>query len=119
MARATLTKTSIPALTSNGLNLTDTTYTTLATGAGNGISFAYDPSDLIVLKNDTGGSAAYTIKVVQSAALTAVGVTIGDVTITVATAKSHAFRLSDIFKQSGDLAFIDCDVAGKALVIDL
>jgi len=119
MSRADLTKTSLVALTSNGLNLTDATFTTLSTGAGNGISFAYDPSDLIVLKNDSGGSAVYTLKTVQQTSLTAVGVTIPDVSITVANNKTHVFRLSDIFKQSGDLAFIDCDVAGKALVIDL
>ena len=51
-------------LTKTGYNLTDSTdLTTLSIGDGNGITVAFDPNDFLVLKNDTGGSAVFTLKV--------------------------------------------------------
>jgi hypothetical protein len=117
--RSALTKTVEVALTSNGLNLTDATYVTMSTGAGNGVTFDHDGADLVVLRNDTGGNATYTIKVPAPASLTAVGATVGDITITVVTAKIHAMRLPTLFKQSDGKVYIDCDVAAKILVLDL
>ena len=48
------------AITDTGYNLTDSAgFTTMSTGAGNGVSFAQAGSDRIVLKNDTGGAAVF------------------------------------------------------------
>lgn len=118
MARAALTVTEQVSLPSNGLNLTDATFATLATGANNGVTFAYDGDDWIVLRNSTAGAAAFTIKVPVSVSLTAIGSTSTDVTITVAAAKDHIFKLPTIFKQTDGNIYIDCDIAGKVLVIN-
>lgn len=115
MARATIVSVSI---SDNGYNLTDSSgFATLGTGAGNGVSFAYDAHDVVVLKNDSGGAAVYTIKVPTPEAFSAKGLTIPDETVTVATGKTWLYPLSSIFKQSDDNVYIDCDVAGKVLVL--
>lgn len=119
MPRSALTKTVEVALTSNGLNLTDATYVTMSTGAANGVTFDHDGADLVVLKNDTGGDATFTIKVPAPASLTAIGATVADIDIVVVTAKTHVMRLPSILKQTDGKIYIDCDVAGKILVLDL
>lgn len=119
MARAALVKTEQVALTSNGLNLTDAALTTLSTGSGNGVSFAYDGNDLVVLRNDTGGDAVYTLVLRSLTGVTSVGGSLTNPTVTVATAKDHVFKLPDIFKQADGNAYIDCDVAAKVGVINL
>lgn len=115
MTRAAITAVKI---TDTGYNLTDSAgFTALSTGAGNGVSFALDGRDLIVLKNTTGGAAVFTIKVPTPAELTAKGVTVPDVTVTVAAAKSWVYKLSGIFGQADGDVYIDCDVAGSILVL--
>lgn len=115
MARTTITATAIPA---NGLNITDASYATLGAGAGNGVSFVYDGNNRIILKNDTGGAATFTIKVPTPTQYSDIGSTASDSTIAVANGKSvelKAVSLS-VARQSDGNIYIDCNVAGKVLV---
>ena len=115
MARATVTAVSI---TDTGYNLTDSAgFTTLSTGAGNGASFAYDGNNLIVLKNDTGGAAVYTVKVPTPSTYSGLSLTIPDMTVSVANGKTWLLEPNSVFRQSDGNVYIDCDVAGKILVL--
>ena len=118
MARVTITAQALPAAT--GFNLTDATFTTMATGTGNGVSFAYDARDVVVLKNTTGGNAIYTFVVGKEPSnYAAYSIAVTDPTVTVATLKTHLIKLNSIFEQTGSLVFIDCDVAADILVLNL
>lgn len=119
MARATITPTAVPFVVAAGLNLTDATFDTLSTGSGNGVQFPYDPTDLVVLKNTTGGNAVFTLVLAAQAAITAVGGTVGNPTVTVATGKTRVMRLPGLFRQSDGNVYIDCDVAAQILVLNL
>lgn len=116
MARTAIDRTAVPV---TGLNLTDATFATLATGAGNGVEIPYREADVIVLRNDTGGSAVYTIKVRQPSQYSGQGITVPDKTVTVATGKIWLYLTDPIFKQTDSDLYIDCDVAGKVLVAAL
>lgn len=115
MTRAAITAVTV---SDNGYNLTDSaSFATLGTGAGNGVSFEYSQRDLLVLKNGTGGSAVYTIKVPTPTAFSERGLTVPDETVTVATGKTWLYPMSAIFKQSDDAVYVDCDVAASILVM--
>lgn len=113
MARTTITPTAIPA---TGLNVTDASFATSGTGAGNGVSFTFDNNFRVILKNDTGSAATFTIKVPTPASYTEVGVTIPDMTVAVANGKTHEFKPMSVWRQSDGNIYIDCNVAGKVLV---
>ena len=114
MARTTI---AVTAITDTGFNLTDASFTTMSTGANNGVAFPYNGSNRIILRNDSGGSAAYTVKIPAVATYTALGVTIPDMTVTVATGKIWVLEPAAPMKQSDGSIYIDCDVAGKVLVL--
>lgn len=113
MARTTITATAIPA---TGLNITDATYATLGTGAGNGVSFAFDGNTRVVLKNDTGGAATFTVKVPTPTSYSDIGVTFPDMSVAVANGKTYEFKPASVWRQSDGNVYIDCNVAGKALI---
>lgn len=114
MARAAITA---DTLTAGGYNLTDSAdFTTLSTGDGNGVSFAYNSNDLLVLKNDTGGGAVFTIKVPTPTDYSS-RVTVNDESVSVAAAKTYLYKLTPIFKQSDGDVYVDCDIAGKVVVL--
>ena len=114
MARTTITRTALPA---TSLNLTDATFTTLSTGAGNGIEVPYRAGDVLILKNDSGGPAVFTVKVRQPAEFTALGITVPDETFTVADGKTHIVPLAAVFRQTDSDIYVDCDVAGKVIAL--
>lgn len=106
--------------TAAGYNLTDQSdATTLVAGSGNGVKFEYHPNALIVLINGTAGAAVYTLKVTTPAAFTDAGATVNDKTITVAAGKTWVRKTDLIFKNSSGYFVIECDVAGKVLVLDV
>lgn len=115
MARTTITKKSV---TVSGYNLTDVTPTTMSTGAGNGVSFTYEGGLTAVLVNDSGGAAAYTVLIPETAQYSALGVTFTDDVVTVADGKTWLYPIPAIAKQSDGNVYIDCDVAGKIFVLD-
>lgn len=105
-------------LTKTGYNLTDSTdFTTLSAGSGNGITVLFDPRDILVLKNDTGGPAVFTLLVPGEDKYSDKGITVPDETVTVAAGKTWIYQLTGIFKQSDGKVYVDCDVAGKLLVL--
>ena len=115
MARSALAATTIAA---TGYNLTDSAdFAALSTGAGNGKEIVYDPAARIILKNTTGGAAAYTIKIPTPAQYSAIGITLSDMTVTVAAAKTWELKPHASMKQSDGKIYIDCDVAGSLLVL--
>lgn len=120
MSRTAVSATTITAITSNGYNLTDSTdFTTLATGSGNGVEFTYDANDILILKNDTAGSAIFTFVVATPSGVSSVGGSITSPTITVAAGKTHVMpALPIVFKQSDDKVYIDCDAAGEVLLLN-
>ena len=113
MARAAIAATPIPA---TGLNITDATYATMGTGAGNGVSVSYDGNTRIVLKNDTGGAATFTVKIATPTSYSDIGVTFPDMSIAVANGKTWEFKPPAVWRQADGNVYIDCNVAGKVLV---
>lgn len=115
MARATITSVTISLA---GYNLTDSaSFTTLSTGAGNGVDFVFNASDIVFLKNDTGGGAVFTITVPTPSTMTS-RTTVNDDTVSVATGKTYVMKLNSIYKNTDGSVYIDCDVAGKVLVMN-
>lgn len=104
--------------TNAGYNLTDSAdFTALVSGAGNGVSFAWASNDLVVLKNDSGSSATYTIKLGPFNGITNYGGSITNPTIVIANNKSYFARLDSQFADASGNVVIECSVAGKALVV--
>ena len=114
MARTTITRTALPAAS---LNITDATFATLATGAGNGIEVPFREGDVLFLKNTTGGAATFTVKVRQPGQYTTLGITVPDESFTVAAGKTHLVPLAQVFKQTDGDVYVDCDVAGSVLML--
>lgn len=103
--------------TAAGYNLTDSAdFTTMTAGAGNGVRFDYGASDVVVLKNDSGGTRIYTGKIVVVANYTAYGAAVTDPTVSVATGKTYLWRLNEAFKDGSNKITVECDGAGKILV---
>lgn len=115
MARTPITRTALPAA---GYNLTDSAdFDTLSTGAGNGIEVPYREGDILILKNGTGGPAAFTVKVRQPQPFTALAITVPDDAFTVADGKTHIIPLAAVYKQTDGDIYVDCDVAGDVLLL--
>jgi len=118
MAAVTNAKTAI-ARDLTGVNLTDATFQTLVAGGSNGAKFTYAETDIVILKNDTGGDAVFTFTVGSTpGSFATFGVTTTSPTKTVADGKTLIVRLSDLFKNSSGEVVITCDVAGKLLVLN-
>lgn len=114
MPRTTISRTALPVA---GLNLTDATFQTLSTGAGNGIEVPYRAGDVLILKNDTGGAATFTVKVRQPQEFAALSVTVPDKTFSVADGKTYIVPLATVFRQADSDIYVDCDVAGEVLCL--
>lgn len=114
MARVAASRTAFP---DTGINLTDASFTTLATGANNGVEVPLFDPDILVLKNDTGGAAVFTVKVPQPSEFSEQSITVPDKTYSVATGKTYLIPANLIYRQSDGDVYIDCDVAGKVLVL--
>ncbi len=117
MPAVAITAVSIP---KTGLNLTDQAFTTLASGSGNGVSFSYQSNRVLCLKNDSGGSAVFTIKLTNPPGYTEIGATVPNPTITVANNKTHLVSLDELMQAPGTTTItVECDVAGKAVLLQL
>lgn len=115
MARVPITTLAIP---NTSVNITDATYTTMGTGADNGVTFEYNNSDVVILRNDTGGNATFTLIVVPIAELTNIGVTPANQTIVLPTGKIALLKpgAAIIGAAPSRTINIDCDVAAKILL---
>jgi hypothetical protein len=114
MTRVLITATAVPAAT---YNLTDSTdFETLVTGAGNGVEFTHNPAHLLILKNASGLSADFTIKVPTPSTYTDI-TTVNDDVITVADGKTYLVKLASVYKQTNGLVYVDCDQACDVLLV--
>ena len=114
MARTALAAVSIPA---TGYNLTDSSdFVAMTAGANNGKQIPFDGASRVILKNTTGGPSVYTIKIPTPGQYSAIGITLSDVTVTVAAGKSWEVKLHPAMKQADEKVYVDCDVAGSILV---
>lgn len=113
MARSALDASAIQEVNYGGINITDLTTDTIATGDDNGFTFDYVGGSDLLIVNDTGGPAAVTIKIPSQTNLTTVGVTTPDKEITIADGKTYLWPVSTVFKQSDSKIYVDCDVAAK------
>lgn len=116
MARAAMSRQTIA---KTGLNLTDATFTTMTLGAGNGVEVPYVRGLILVLKNDTGGAATFTIKVATPAESSNFGSTYGDISRSVADGKTWLVPVNQISKQADGDVYVDCSVAGKIAALVL
>jgi len=119
MATQSVTKTAIPH-NATGLNLTDATFQTMTTGSGNGSIWTHSDDDIVVLKNDTGGTATFTLKLSSTAKTPATnyGSTVADPTVSVADGKTKLIRMdSSSFRDASGNATVECNVAGKIIVL--
>lgn len=115
MARTAFTPVGVP---TTGYNLTDSAdFAVLATGANNGKIIPFDSASRIILKNTTGGAAVYTIKIPTPSQYSAIGITLSDMTVTVAAGKTWDLKPHAAMKQTDGNIYIDCDVAASILVM--
>jgi hypothetical protein len=108
MARTAIGVGGIPA---GGLDvIVGATFTTMGVGANNGVEFAYRPGALVIVRNTSGATAAFTFKVPTPDGYAAKG-------LTVPNARTMLYPLSGIFVQGDGLVAVDCDVAGLITVV--
>lgn len=116
MARTAIERQTIPV---DGFDLSAATFETMATGSGNGVEFPHNTGDIIVLENNAGGPATYTIVVNQPAQYDDHGITVPDITEVVAVGDQTLYRVAGIMKQGDGNVYVDCDVAADILVLDV
>ena len=115
MARVPITAVSIP---DTGYDLTDSEdFETMVAGASNGVTFAQNAANRIILRNPTGGALTYTFKIPTPASYSAVGVTIPDATVTLAAGDDWVLEPQSVFRQSDGNIYCDCSGAGEILVL--
>lgn len=115
MARVPITAVAIP---DTGYNLTDSgDFEVMVSGSNNGVTFAHNAVNRIVLRNPTGGALTYTFKVPTPAAYTAVGVTIDDAEVTVAAGDDWVLEPQSVTRQTDGNIYVDCSGAGEILVL--
>lgn len=115
MARTPISVGSIPEA---GLDVVaGATFATMAAGANNGVTFDYTTGALAALRNTTGATAVFTVKVPTPAAFTAKGVTVPDVPVSVPNLRTVLYALSAIFQQPDGSVAVDCDAAGQIAII--
>lgn len=117
MARVALATANQHTIAVTGTNLTDAAVATMVSGANNGVEIPYDPTGEILLRNDSGASRQYTIKLSTKADLTAMGLTTPDLPVTVANNKDWLVPMNGAFKQTGSVVYVDCDGAGKIALV--
>jgi hypothetical protein len=111
------TEIAVTAMSGRVENLTDSAdYTAIAgTGSGNGATVSYHDTNLLLIKNDTGGPATVTIGVVQPTAYSDASVTIPDQSISIADTKEYIVQKREIYAQTDGFIYIDADVLVKVL----
>ena len=116
MTRSAVTKQTV-ARNLTGYNLASISFVATGVGAGNGRYWSHLQSDVVLLKNDTGGAAVFTIVFTAPSEYTRFGMTIASPTVTVADGKTVALRLGELLQDTSQQILLDCDVAGKVAVL--
>lgn len=93
------------------------TWTTLTAGSNNGKYFSFNDAEMLLIYNDTGGAATFTIPLTESSDMSALSITYNDKTIALSTANHKVCVVSSKYKDGSNYVNIDCDVAGKIAVV--
>lgn len=118
MARSELTTANFIDLeASPEIVIQDITWTALVAGSNNGKYFSFNDSELLLLYNDTGGAATFTIPLTEPDDYSALNVTLNDKTISVDNTDHKISVVSSKYKDSDNYINVDCDVAGKIAVV--
>jgi hypothetical protein len=75
---------------------------------------------VVVIRNDTGGAATFTLKLSAraKAPATAYGTSVSDPTVALATGKTMVLRLDhESFRETDQKVTVECNVAGKIIVL--
>lgn len=95
----------------------DITWTTLVAGSNNGRYFSFNDAECLLIYNDTGGAASFTIPLTEGDDLDALSITLNDKTIALDNTDHKLCVVSSKYKDATGYINIDCDVAGKVAVV--
>lgn len=93
--------------------------TAVPSGAGNGVTFAFNKYDLILLGNPTNTEISFTVLTPEPEGYTQYGLTIGNVTIGVAGEYNECkmTRVSPLFKDSTNNVTVEANAAGGYIAV--
>lgn len=118
MARSELTTANFIDLEANPeIVIQDITWTALTAGSNNGRYFSFNDSECLLLYNDTGGAASFTIPLTEPDDYSDLNVTFNDKTIALDNTDHKLCVVSSKYKDSTGYINVDCDVAGKIAVV--
>lgn len=95
----------------------DITWTALTAGSNNGRYFSFNDAEMLLIYNDTGGAASFTIPITESSDLSALNITYNDKTIALDNTDHKLCVVSSKYKDASNYIHVDCDVAGKIAVV--
>lgn len=118
MARTELTTANFIDLASTPeIVVQDITWTALTAGSNNGRYFSFNDAECLLLYNDTGGAASFTIPLTEGDDLDALNITLNDKTIALDNTDHKLCVVSSKYMDGNRNINIDCDVAGKIAVV--
>lgn len=95
----------------------DISWTTLVAGSSNGRYFSFNDAEMLLIYNDTGGAATFTIPLTEGDDLDALNITFNDKTISLDDTDHKICVVSSKYKDADNYINVDCDVAGKIAVV--
>jgi len=95
----------------------DISWTTLVAGSSNGRYFSFNDAEMLLIYNDTGGAATFTIPLTEGDDLDALNITFNDKTISCDNNDHQFCVVSSKYKDADNYINVDCDVAGKIAVV--
>ena len=95
----------------------DISWTTLVAGSNNGRYFSFNDAEMLLIYNDTGGAATFTIPLTEGDDLDALNITFNDKTISCDNNDHQFCVVSSKYKDADNYINVDCDVAGKIAVV--
>jgi len=95
----------------------DISWTTLVAGSSNGRYFSFNDAEMLLIYNDTGGAATFTIPLTEGDDLDALNITFNDKTISCDNNDHQFCVVSSKYKDADNYINVDCNVAGKIAVV--
>ena len=118
MARTELTVANFIDLASSPeIVIQDIAWTALTPGTDNGRFFSFNDAEALLIYNDTGGAASFTLPLTEGSDLSALNITYNDKAISLDNNDHKLCVVSSKYKDGDGYINIDCDVAGKFAVI--
>ena len=118
MARTELTVANFIDLASSPeIVIQDIAWTALTPGTDNGRFFSFNDGEALLIYNDTGGAATFTIPLTEGDDLDALNITFNDKTISCDNNDHQFCVVSSKYKDADNYINVDCNVAGKIAVV--